>query len=145
MHFPALIRQAGQNKVDILIASYDQIIPFDARAAATCRVIENGVSLVRPTGKEVSLVTDYQGRVLGSQDYMTTSSGIMVTSIPIHGARTLYSLIGDVFAYLCVAGLALLAIAAFFRERRPTSKQQISAGELPLNNDQLPGKARRGF
>ena len=119
MHFPALIRQAGRNGVDILIASYDEMRPFDEHAAAVSRAIENGVSLVRPTMNGVSLVADYQGRVLGSQDYDSSDSGIMVTTIPMHGVRTLYSRIGDVFAYLCVAGFALLQALAIAGVRNP--------------------------
>ncbi len=117
MHFPALIRQAGRRGADVLIAPYGENPPFESRAVAITRAIENGVSLVRPTGKGISLITDNRGRVLGSQDYFASSSGIMIVTIPIHGARTLYGQVGDVFAYLCVAGLIFLAGRAL-RQRK---------------------------
>ncbi len=119
MHFPSLIRQAGRLRTDILIAPYGENPPFESRAVAITRAIENGVSLVRPTGKGVSLITDDKGRILGSQDYFTAASGIMISSIPTRGVRTIYSLIGDVFAYSSVAGLVLLAGIAFLRRRKP--------------------------
>jgi len=125
LNFPALIRQAGRHGVDILIAPYDEIRPFDQRMAAISRVIENGVSIIRPTGNGVSLITDYEGRVLGSQNYFTDNSGIMLTTIPTRGVRTVYSRIGDGFAYLSVVALVLLAIWAF-RRKEPAVERQPS-------------------
>jgi apolipoprotein N-acyltransferase len=120
MHFSLLIRQAGQNGVDILIAPYHSVHPWESEDAvvATYRAIENGFSLVRPTGEGVSTITDYEGRLLGSQNYFTTSDGIMITSVPTRGVTTVYSRIGDLFAYLCVAGLVFLTGWAFLRRPR---------------------------
>jgi apolipoprotein N-acyltransferase len=36
----------------------------------------------------------------------------MVAQVPIGGTRTLYPRIGDLFGWLCVAGLALLILHA---------------------------------
>jgi apolipoprotein N-acyltransferase len=117
MHFPPLIRQAGQNGVDILIAPYHDVHPFESEDAvvATYRAIENGFSLVRPTGAGISTITDYEGHMLGSQDYFTTADGIMITSVPTRGVRTIYSRIGDLFAYLCAAGLVFLIVWVLIR------------------------------
>ncbi|HTP11335.1 MAG TPA: nitrilase-related carbon-nitrogen hydrolase, partial [Anaerolineae bacterium] len=124
MNFPALIRQAGQNNVDILITPYNDAGGF-ARADAVTgnyRAIENGVSLVRATGNGFSTIADYEGRILGSQDYSVASnSGIVLTTIPVQGVITIYSRIGDLFAYLCAAGLIILAGWTFFHRKRPAS------------------------
>jgi apolipoprotein N-acyltransferase len=119
LHFPALIGQAGQKGVDIFLAPYSSISGFEQEdfVVAVYRAVENGFSLVRPTGNGLSAVVDYEGRVLGSQDYFTTSSGMMLAAVPLHGVKTVYSQIGDLFAYLCVAGLAVLA--GWARLRRP--------------------------
>jgi len=121
-YYPALIRQAGQIGADILFAPSNDVAPFASSASvmATYRAIENGFSMVRPTGKGISLITDYQGRVLGSQDYFTASSGIMLTTVPTRGVRTIYGKIGDVFAYLSVTGLILLVGWALIRRRQPS-------------------------
>jgi apolipoprotein N-acyltransferase len=118
-YYPALIRQAGKIGANILFAPSNDVPPFHSSASimATCRAIENGFSMVRPAGRGISLITDYEGRVLGSQDYFTNKSGIMITTIPTRGVRTIYSRIGDVFAYLCVAGLVLLAGWALIRRK----------------------------
>jgi len=112
LNFPTLLRQAGRGRVDALIAPYDEIRPFDQQPAAISRAIENGFSMIRPTGNGVSLIIDYQGRVLGSRNYFTDKTGIMLSGLPTRGVRTIYSRIGDLFAYLCIAALALLAVLA---------------------------------
>jgi len=121
-YYPAMIRQAGQIGADILFAPSNDVPPFASSASVMFiyRAIENGFSMVRPAGKGISLITDYQGRVLGSQDYFTNSSGIMLTTVPARGVRTIYSKIGDVFAHLSVAGLILLAGWALIRRRQPS-------------------------
>jgi apolipoprotein N-acyltransferase len=121
LHFPPLIRQAGANNADILIAPYNDVIPFGSSDAITAifRAIENGFSLLRPAGHGTSMIVDYEGRILASQNYFTNDNGIMLTTIPIHGATTIYSRIGDLFAYVCVAGLILLTGWAFIHRDQP--------------------------
>jgi apolipoprotein N-acyltransferase len=120
-YYPALIRQAGKNKVDILFAPTNDVHPYAASAIAMAdyRAIENGFAMIRPTGNGLSAAIDPLGRVLASQDYFTSSSGIMLASLPTHGVTTLYSRIGDAFAYLCVIGLILLAGQALLRRQQP--------------------------
>lgn len=119
-YYPALIRQAGKNNADILFAPANDSRPYAASAFAMAdyRAIENGFSMIRPTGKGLPAVVDPQGRVLASQDYFTNSSGIMLASLPTHGVTTVYIRIGDTFAHLCVIGLILLMSQALFRRER---------------------------
>ena len=46
------------------------------------RAIENGTSLIRPTGDGISLMTDYLGRVIASQNYSASNNGIMLANVP---------------------------------------------------------------
>ena len=119
-YFPPLLRQAGQNGVDILITPANDTPMYAESAAAVdrMRAVENGVALVRPTGHGLTIITDSEGRVLGSQNYFTNSSGILLTTVPVHGVRTIYSRVGDLFAYLCAAGLMLLAGWVLLRRGR---------------------------
>ena len=123
LHFTSLIHQAGQNGVDILITPYHDVHPFESEDAvvATYRAIENGFSLVRPTGAGLSTIVDYQGRILASQNYFTNNNGIMMTSVPMRGVMTVYSRIGDLFATLCAVGLVFLAALAFLHREQPES------------------------
>jgi apolipoprotein N-acyltransferase len=121
LHFPPLIQQAGQNNVDIFLAPYGSIVGFEHEdfVVAVYRTIENGFSLVRPTSNGLSAVVDYEGRILGSQDYFTTTTGIMQAGVPLQGVTTIYSRIGDLFAYLCAAGLIVLAGWTLVRREQP--------------------------
>jgi apolipoprotein N-acyltransferase len=133
LHFPALIRQAGQSDVDIFIAPYGDILPFGYEdfVVADYRAIENGFSMVRATGNGLSTIIDPQGRVLASQDYFTTGTHILYGAVPTHRLPTIYSRIGDVFAYLSAAGLAILAAKALvFRK-----KAAKVTSTLPSNPD----------
>jgi apolipoprotein N-acyltransferase len=116
-HFPALIRQAGHNHVDTMMAPYNDVHPFEQQDAvvAMMRAVENGYSMVKATGIGPSLIVDYQGRVLGRQNY-GYGGGVMLASIPTRGAVTIYSRIGDAFAYLSAAILLLLAACAVGRK-----------------------------
>jgi apolipoprotein N-acyltransferase len=129
LHFPALIRQAGQKNVDILIAPFNDDPTIDTQdpAEAAYRTIENGFSLIRAAGRGISMISDPEGRLLGSQDYFTTGSHVMLATLPIHAEMTIYSRIGDMFAYLCVAGLALLTAKAFIPRKRLVSVQRASS------------------
>ena len=129
LHFTTLIHQAGQQGVDILVTPYHSGYPFawEDSVVATYRGIENGFSLVRPAGTGLSTITDYQGRVLASQNFFTNNVGIMMTSVPIRGVRTVYSRIGDLFAYLCTAGLVVLVAWTFIpRKKRLTNTSSSS-------------------
>ena len=67
------------------------------------------------------MIVDYQGRVLGRQNY-GDGGGVMLASIPTRGAVTIYSRIGNSFAYLCAVGLVFLAGWAFVRKAAPSLK-----------------------
>jgi apolipoprotein N-acyltransferase len=115
--FPALVRQAGLARADILLIpanDWQPIHTMHARAA-TLRAVENGVALVRPTGNGLSIATDSLGQTLATADYFATDRLTMVSDVPTRGAATIYARIGDSFAYLCIAGLAGLVGLALAR------------------------------
>jgi apolipoprotein N-acyltransferase len=126
--FPALARQAGQGGAAILFAPTHEMYSFWASgdaAMATYRSIEDGFSLVRPTDDGISLITDYQGRILGSQNYSASSDGITIASVPTQGVTTIYDRIGDLFAYLCALGLVVFAGLAFAHRREATALKRL--------------------
>ena len=80
---------------------------------AAFRAIENGVPLVRPAGSGISAAFDPWGRVLGMTDYFAPGDRTLTVQVPMGRVPTLYARTGDLFAWLCVAGLVLaLGIAA---------------------------------
>jgi len=96
--------------VDIMLApsnDWKQIDPLHTHMAVF-RAIENGFSLVRHTSNGLSMAVDYQGRILAQMDHFTTDDRVMISQAPTRGVATIYSRIGDAFAWLCVALFAVL-------------------------------------
>ena len=131
LEYPGYLRQAGQKGADILLAPNHETASFQTSYRAgeqVYRTIENGTSLIRPTGDGISLMTDYLGRVIASQDYSASNNGIMLANVPTQGVRTIYSHIGDAFAYLCTIGLLLgihLARRAKRSEKRTSPPTEV--------------------
>lgn len=114
MDFPPLIRTVGREGADILFvpsSDWAAIDPVHTRMALF-RGIENGCAVVRQTNKGLSAAADAQGRVLASSDFFDTADHVMMAQVPTHGVRTLYSRIGDLFAWLCCGALIALAVLA---------------------------------
>lgn len=114
--FPSLIQQAGRNHVGLLLVpsgDWRAIDPLHTQMA-TFRAIENGFSLVRGTTSGLSIATDNLGHTLSAVDYFNTSGGhVMVSQVYTKRTATIYSRIGNLFAWLCIFGLLLLILISF--------------------------------
>ncbi|MEJ2707184.1 MAG: nitrilase-related carbon-nitrogen hydrolase [Anaerolineales bacterium] len=109
-----IIAQAGKNGTDILFSpslEWRAIDPIHAHMAMF-RAIENGVTLVRQADNGLSLVVDPYGRVPAAMDHFNDVERVMVAQVPILSAFTIYPYIGDLFAWLAMAGLVGITIWA---------------------------------
>ena len=98
---------------------------------AIARAIENGFSLVHPAGQGLSVATDSRGRIISSMDYYTTDEQVMYADVPVKQSFTIYTAIGDAFAWLCIAGFVLSIIFVVFKKRYISNKTvdaKIKAG-----------------
>lgn len=126
--FPSTDRQAGQAGADILLVPSNDpqaVDPYHTQVT-TFRAIENGYSLVRQTSNGLAMTVDYEGHVLAASDYFTTNPQVMIAYVPMQGVRTIYATIGDLFAWLSIAGLVVLIGVAFAR-RRTVSEEAAAA------------------
>ena len=117
--FPSTVRQAGRNGTDILLVPSNdsrEVDPMHTQMAVF-RAIENGVSLVRQVSNGLSIATDPYGRVLAAMDHFAASEQVMVAQVPTRGVFTVYSVIGDLFGWLAVAGLVAIVIWQVIRGR----------------------------
>jgi apolipoprotein N-acyltransferase len=107
MDFPPLLRRVGRARADILLvpASDGKDIVQLHHVQAVFRAIENGVSMLRAARWGLSSAVDPFGRTLASMDDSIAVQKAMVAQLPIAGVATIYSRIGDLFAWLCAAGL----------------------------------------
>jgi apolipoprotein N-acyltransferase len=107
--FPRLLAQAGHLEADIVLDpsnDWQAIDPWHTQMASF-RAIEQGFSLVRQTSLGLSAAFDYQGHRLSSMDHYVAAERVLVSQVPTRGVRTLYSRLGDWFAYASLVGLAL--------------------------------------
>ncbi len=115
MDFPGHLQQAGRAGTDILLVpsnDWADIDPWHTHMARF-RAVEQGVNMIRHTSSGLSVATDYQGRVLASMDHYTTDARNMVAHVPTRGTRTIYSRVGDLFSWICMAGFVLLAVMSW--------------------------------
>jgi apolipoprotein N-acyltransferase len=122
MDYPSFMRQAGQAGVDIVLSG-----AIDGTAStkdnplhaimASFRAIESGFSLARGGKYGQSLLVDYQGHILGTARHQTADGRTAVGHVPTQGVQTLYALVGDLFAWLCLLGLLGLVVVAVHRAR----------------------------
>jgi apolipoprotein N-acyltransferase len=135
MSFPAFARQAGEQQVDIMLdPSYDA--PKSSGPVYYLRAIENGFSMVRPTYNGYSYAIDYDGNLLASMDSDETDTGIMYADVPMKGVNTIYSTIGDLLGWICVAGfLGFLPLNIILRKKQKEEKvRELKQAIPPLSN-----------
>lgn len=119
MEYSDYMRQAGRQNADIVFApSYEAAKSLSITYVQMLRSVENGFSFVRPCCSGLSIAVDYNGRVLSQMNYFTTSNAIMYADVPTKGVKTLYSIIGDLFALLCFLGFTGLIVAAIISHVR---------------------------
>ena len=108
--FPNFVRQAGKANVDLMLIpnhDWEAITPLHARMASF-RAIENGFSMIRADYKGLSTAVDYHGNILAQMNDFTTEDRVMIADVPTQGIKTIYSQIGDIFAWLCVFGFLIM-------------------------------------
>ncbi len=128
------LRQAGLASVGLLLAPANDwpAIEYDHAHIAVYRAVENGISMMRPSAKGISLAVDPLGRELAQSDYFATDRLDLIAMMPVQSLPTLYSRIGDLFAWLSMAGLVVLIGFAFTRRRKAGEAGAAEPSGAPL-------------
>jgi apolipoprotein N-acyltransferase len=111
MDFPGFINQLHDKNVDImLVPGYDWpvITPYHTYVSSF-RALELGFNMVRSASKGLSASFNYKGQLLSSMDYYKTNELILYSDIPTKGQKTLYSILGDYFAWLCILFFVIMS------------------------------------
>ncbi len=105
--FPEFVRQAAQGSADLLIVPVNDWLAIKNIhfQMVAFRAIESGVPLIRAAATGLSAAFDPWGRVLGVADYFAPGDHTLTVQAPVGGVRTLFARTGDLFAWLCVAGV----------------------------------------
>jgi apolipoprotein N-acyltransferase len=92
--------------------------PWEHLALAVFASVELRVSMVRAVNSGVSALIDPNGRVVqksyANDPYRNPrgADGVLVSAPWMPGGHTVYAAVGDLFAYLCIAALILIGVAA---------------------------------
>jgi len=123
MDFPSLIGQVRGLNIDIMLVpgnDYEEITPYHTYVASF-RALEQGFNLVRAASRGLSASFNYKGQLISSQNYFTTNDVILYSDVPMKGQRTVYSVVGDLFAWLCIAGFVITVISTLLRRKVKTT------------------------
>lgn len=82
--------------------------PYQHLSMVILRSIENRLYTVRAANTGISAIIDATGAIVSNTDLFETTS--LQGSVKILNTKTFYSIFGDVFAYICLAGLILLLL-----------------------------------
>jgi len=116
----SFVQQAGREGVDILLDpsfDWEGIDPFHTNMVSF-RALENGFSIIRCTADGLSAAYDYQGRCISSSDSYKSGEYAMTSEIPIKGNKTIYSFVGDIFAWICIVLLVYTFCKIAFNTRK---------------------------
>ena len=121
LDFPSLIRQAGRQGMNLLVAPSNDWAAIADRHAhmARVRAIENGTALLRPTSNGVTLATGPLGRTHARASSVSSREHLQMAHLPTDGRTTVYAAFGDFFAWGSGLGLLLLAWGAYRRSGMP--------------------------
>jgi apolipoprotein N-acyltransferase len=126
--FPDIVRrQVGRSGADILLVpAWDfQGVEYFWPYGTAFWAIENGFAMFRVARESLTIAVDYQGRPLVLSNYFLTDQSIIYADLPTEGRETVYTLLGDWFAWLSIAGLVLLVVMAKAK-RKPEGKQLVT-------------------
>ena len=118
MDFPALISQVNKMNIDIMLVpgnDWQEIAPYHTYVASA-RAIEQGFNMVRAASRGLSASFNYKGQLLSSMNYYKTEDLILYSDLPTKGLKTIYSVLGDYFAWLCIVFLMIIS-AIFIKQK----------------------------
>jgi apolipoprotein N-acyltransferase len=118
--FPYLARdnkKAGADIVGLPSSDWRGIDPIHTQMAAMM-AIEQGNSIVRSTRIGLSAAITPYGVMNAQMSSFDENDKIMIANVPSQGITTLYSLIGKFFVWLCLAGLAGIAVHSLLSKKR---------------------------
>ena len=103
--FPYIAKAFGKKEVDIVAlpaSDWRGIDPIHTKMAAF-RAVEQGHSILRSTRFGLSAAITPYGELVAQMSSFDENDKIMLAHLPKAASVSLYSLIGDVFVYLCMA------------------------------------------
>jgi apolipoprotein N-acyltransferase len=110
--FPSLLKQANENKVNImLVPAYDwKEFAHMHSKMAQFETLQSGRSLIRANGNGINMVTDNNGKVIADLNTFNSKDRILYANLPLHAISTVYADTGNVFVIFCIVCFILSII-----------------------------------
>jgi apolipoprotein N-acyltransferase len=83
---------------------------------AVFRAVENRVPVVRSANTGISGFIDPKGRIVNKSEIFVEAS--LTEAVPLGKDKSIYTKVGDVFAWLCMAGSLLMLVIRIFQGRK---------------------------
>ncbi len=118
MDFPGLINQLSNKNIDIMLVpgnDWPEITPYHTYVSSF-RAIEHGFNMARAASKGLSASFNYKGQLLSSMNFYKTNELILYSDIPTKGQKTVYSILGDYFAWLCILFFVIISVIVIKRK-----------------------------
>jgi apolipoprotein N-acyltransferase len=118
MDFPQLSRHYGRSDVALLLVpAWD----FDADRwlhgrMAVMRGVEEGFTIARSAKQGLLTISDYRGRILAERRSEVSPFASFVVKVPVYRTTTIYSRLGDWFAWINLMLLIALIVSATARK-----------------------------
>jgi apolipoprotein N-acyltransferase len=113
LDFPSYVSKFAKMKINLLTVpanDWREITPYHA-SIALFRAIENGFSVVRVTGKGLSVAYDSNGKQIASSNYFTNQNRSFIAEVPIGNNVAVYPYAVDFLPVMCFFGMLLLIIS----------------------------------
>ena len=121
--FPDLMAQASGADILLLPANdWLGISPFHGDNSVF-RAIENGVSIIRPTGSGQSVIFNPYGKALSRVNAYDKEVRIISAYVPVSGCTTIFSFIGNLIPWMCMSltilFLGMIIFKSLKKQREP--------------------------
>lgn len=133
MDFPNTIRRdaaRGSRLMGVPAGDFGKDAWLHARMAIM-RGVEDGFALVRAAGYGMVTASDGEGRVVAAKIQAPSGLTMIVADLPLGPGPTLYTRIGDAFAWFCVALVVLIGAYVLHSRRRSSAETRANAETQP--------------
>lgn len=138
--FPDLFRQFVKRGAAFMVNMTNEAwfgetaAPYQVLAITVFRAVENRVAVVRAANTGISGVIDPHGHILGTirdGGRELFVEGTLTADLPLGAGRTLYTLYGDIFAYIIIGFAIVLLGLASWRSRHGHVAPTLTKDEHP--------------
>jgi apolipoprotein N-acyltransferase len=119
--FPGLARELVDRGANVLVTITNDAwfgrtsAPYQHFSMAVFRAVENRVPVVRSANTGISGFIDPGGRIVNESNIFIETA--MTESVPLGKDKSIYTRVGDVFAWICVAGSLLMVVIRIVQGR----------------------------